>query len=299
MLTLQDANTQMNLVGGFIVGAANRYPSFGTPDGTTTATMLIQNGAKLNTDWSVISQGPAGPNATGNEHSIATVTVDGAGSLWSVTQNALTGAQARINMAQSSTATATVNVTNGGQINVTGGTITSYIGVGDGGAATLNILSGGLVTAADMVLGNQTTGTGQVTVGGTSSALTIGNGLTVGNRSTGTTPSTLSTLTINSGGTVTVSGSNGGGLAIAQNTGSHGAVTVDGGTLNVTGANADIGVGNNGSGTLTIQNGSTVTASSLSASPTAPHQPGSSPSSAPVSAAIHRPWSILRVPPMR
>ena len=158
-------------------------------------------------------------------------------------------------------ATATIDVKNGGHLTLDGSQ--SYFGLGDTGTATLTIGSGGQVSVGGMTLGDQTTGVGQVTVGGASSALTIGNGLTVGNRSTGTTPSTLSTLTINSGGTVTVSGSNGGGLAIAQNASSHGAVTVDGGTLNVTGPNSGIGVGNNGTGTLTIQNGGQVSAANL------------------------------------
>ncbi len=153
--------------GGFILGAANVFTqaqggfNFGTAGATVNATLEVLNGATLNTYQSTVSQGPGGPAANGQEHSVANVTVAGADSLWSVTQDPVSGSQARINMAPSPNATATVNVTNGGQMIVTGGTITSYIGVGDGGDATLNILSGGLVTVADMVLGNQTTGVGK------------------------------------------------------------------------------------------------------------------------------------------
>ena len=256
-LTISGAGSSVTGMGSLNIGQANVDVGYGTPGATTTGTLIVQSGGVLGTVGpSTISAGAFGSLANGLEHTDGNVTVTGAGSIWSVTEDPLSPNQARINMAATSNATATLTVSNGGQVNVTGGTITSYIGVGDGGSATLTIATGGQVSAADMVLGNQTTGMGTVTVGGTGSTLAIANGLTVGNQST-----LANSLTVNSGGTVTVSGNNGGGLAIAQNTGSQGAVTVNGGTINITGTNPGIGVGNGGTGTLTIQNGGIVTIS--------------------------------------
>ena len=58
---------------------------------------------------------------------------------------------------------------------------------------------------------------GTVTVTGSSSTLALDNSLSVGQQSGG-----ANALTISAGGTVTVAGNNGGGLGIAQGTGSQG-----------------------------------------------------------------------------
>ncbi len=141
-LTLQGAGTTASFGGGFFVGNAAVAPGFGTSGGLATGIVNVQSGAVLNTygAWlgNIFVQGT--PNG---ETASAQVTIDGTDSKWSVTQDPVNGSQARINMAATPNATATLNVSGGGQVNVTGGTITSYIGVGDGGSATLNIAERG------------------------------------------------------------------------------------------------------------------------------------------------------------
>src|SRR6516225_3566359 len=92
----------MNLAGGFFVGNASVFTNppnnftFGTPGGTTHAMLDVLNGATLNTNNASVSLGSSGPNGNGTEQTIATVNVDGAGSVWSITRNAVSGAQATL-----------------------------------------------------------------------------------------------------------------------------------------------------------------------------------------------------------
>jgi T5SS/PEP-CTERM-associated repeat protein len=83
----------------------------------------------------------------------------------------------------------------GGVVSLSGAN--SYITVGDAGTGTLTIQNGGQVAVASMIIGNQTTGNGSVTVADAESSLAVANNLTVGNRGAGT-------LTVDSGGAVIV-----------------------------------------------------------------------------------------------
>jgi T5SS/PEP-CTERM-associated repeat protein len=130
------------------------------------------------------------------------------------------------------------------------GTAGKGVSVGQVGAGTMEVLSGGMVTiAADgLVLGTTSTGTGTVLVSGTGSTIDILGStgtISVGDPGSGA-------LTINSGGNVSATSS----LAIAGFApSSGGTVTVDAGTLNAAG----LLIGANGTGTLTVQDGGLVT----------------------------------------
>jgi len=135
----------------------------------------------------------------------------------------------------------------------------SFVSVGDAGTGTLGIQDGGKATISYLAIGNQATGLGGVYVGNGSgeSVLTVANILSVGSQSTGT-----STLTINSGGTVTQTSDNAG-LPIGYAQGSNGGVLVDGGKLTLNGQHSYITVGDAGTGNMTVQNGGQVTVASM------------------------------------
>ncbi len=209
-LKLTDPGTTMSLAGGFFLGGAavvtqaNGGYDFGTAGATTHATMQVLNGATLNTYQSTVSFGPGGTVPTGSEHTIANVAVDGANSVWNITRNPVTNAQATLNLATHANATATIDVTNGGRLAITGGQVadaTILPGIGMGaGTSTINVKSGGA-----LVIGGYT---GYINVG-------VNGGTAL--------------LDIASGGQVNGTGPNG--LAfmnVGRTNGSHGTVNVDG-----------------------------------------------------------------------
>jgi T5SS/PEP-CTERM-associated repeat protein len=258
-LTLTGAGTTANLAAGLIVaeafaGSAAHPPIIGTPGQNASGTIQIQNGATLNSTVTTLGFVPTGFAELGTELATAHVVVDGTGSAWNITANAVSGASANLTIGRDVRGSGTVDVTNSGHVTSAG-----FVSVGESGSGTLNIGSGGWVTAHDMNIGNQTSGVGNVTVGGGAgqSTLTLNNSLVVGNSSTAT-----STLTVNSGGVVNVNGN--AFLGIGSVAGGVGSVTVDGGSLSVVGTNAFPSVGNNGTGTLTVQNGGQFTSSILS-----------------------------------
>lgn len=125
--------------------------------------------------------------------------------------------------------------------------------IGNRGAATLNILAGGRVettTAGPVYVGNLAGSSGTMTVSGAGStfATTGASVLAIGRDGTGT-------LTISSGGTV---------AGLSGTVGGAGAAGV--GTATVTGAGSNwtlthqLGVGNVGTGTVTIADGGRITA---------------------------------------
>jgi len=215
-----------------------------------------------------------GPNSTG------TVLIDGTGSLWDIKQ--------RLDIGYSAGSTGTVTVQNGGTLQVEGdiirigrtagstGTLTfdgtggssptlTFTGgagnqliIGDGGTGNFNVQGGAQITVgASVIIGNEGntgmgSGTGNATVKGQNSSLTITGNLVVGEGGTGT-------LMIMNGDTVSV-----GGMAIlGDQNGSNGTLTLDGAgsKLTLTTMGNSLMIGNDGIGTLTAQNGASVTLS--------------------------------------
>lgn len=173
------------------------------------------------------------------------VTVDGAGSTWSI----LGGAGDDPNLAAEGEGY--VDIANGGQINVQGDDallmVADTITVGsDGTGSTLTISNGGEVTDNFGLISNEVGGSGAATVSGSGSLWTHTGGLGVGIYGQGD-------LLVEDGGQVTSLES---GIAI-------GAGSV--GTVDVTGAGSlwdnteELAVGVMGTGTLTISGGGQVT----------------------------------------
>lgn len=128
---------------------------------------------------------------------------------------------------------------------------TSGFWVGQDGTGTLTIANGGKVSVAtDAVLGYQADGVGTVTVTGAGSIWSAAS-ITVGRLGTGT-------LNILNGAAVSSTPSP---LTLGEQASGVGAVTVDGAGSTLTVANMT--VGNDGAGTLTVSNGAAVTATSF------------------------------------
>jgi T5SS/PEP-CTERM-associated repeat protein/autotransporter-associated beta strand protein len=118
--------------------------------------------------------------------------------------------------------------------------------VGFTGHGTLNILNGGSVSSGMGIIAVDPGSTGAVTVNGAGSGWTTAGDLYVGN-------SGSATLTILNGGGVSTGGSSYLGIA----SGALGTATVDGAGSNWT-ISGNLGMGSQGSGTLTIRNGAAV-----------------------------------------
>ncbi len=124
--------------------------------------------------------------------------------------------------------------------------------VGYNGTATFTISNGGAVTSPVGAIGSQSGSVGTVTVTGTGSSWTIGNGtiygggLTVGDAGNGT-------LTVASGATVSATD-----LTVANGTGTQGAVTVTGSGSTLSSPGQTI-FGYYGEATVTITDGGKIT----------------------------------------
>jgi T5SS/PEP-CTERM-associated repeat protein len=209
------------------LSTTNANPASWTIGGNLTlgeggiGTINISNGATLTTANRTTIGFNAG--ATG------TLTIDGVGSLWNAQVNSTA-----IIVGQGGTGF--LGITNGAVVETTGRSGDVEIGFGSGSTGTVTVGS-----AASPNLANPSTLTN---VGGNQPGnLLVGDG---GN----------GTLTINKDGAV----SGFFGATLGNQSGSQGTVTVNGGSLNVTFLSTGVlTVGDAGQGTLTIENGGTVT----------------------------------------
>ncbi len=135
----------------------------------------------------------------------------------------------------------TATIDGAGSTWTTGG---GLIFVGKQGTGTLNITSGGVVTANIPYVGSQPGSSGSVSIDGAGSLLTMTNFLQVGYQGNGT-------LKITNGGQLKNTGSNSSGIGTQ---GGIGAVTIDGAGSKWT-SSTDLEIGGSGSGSLAITNG--------------------------------------------
>lgn len=270
-VTIDGAGSEWRLNGDSVVGGNDGSASAGT------GTVNVKNSGTFTTNGDLFLGNSSGGSGNG------TVNVDSAGgaSVWNAHGGVYVG----------ETGTGTLNITNGGVVNVDGavfvgdcscsnGTVTvsgagsqfnsttifGVVGIGLGGAGTFRVLNGGAATfATDVNVGNGIgTGTLEVSGGG---FFTTAGGLILGpsNGATVTVSGIGSSLTV---GTATVIGNGGFGDS----------------TLNVlNGATADLGlirVGNGGAtGTLKIDAASSVTGAGYRQSGTGTFNVGLAPTS--------------------
>ena len=218
-LTITGNGSQLN-VGptGFVVGSAAVFTQqssgfdFGTPGGTTNATVVVQSGAALNTQRGAISFGPGGAAPTGTERTFGTVIVDGLGSAWNIVRNAaVSGAQQLLGMATGANSTATLEVKNGGKVVVDGS-------AGSGQFSGINMATGGPTSSATL----RVDGAGsRLEVAGGTGFFNIGNSFTAG-------PGGTAAVHVTNGGAITGVGPSGLVSAVVGNNRSAGSLTVAG-----------------------------------------------------------------------
>jgi T5SS/PEP-CTERM-associated repeat protein len=282
-----------------------------------TGTLNITNGGTVTTgDFAVIGSSLASGDGVVGSSSSGTVTVDGAGSLWTISGGLRIGTDGD--------ASGMLNITNGGTVRTRSANIASGIESGSGavtvdgagsswtisddlemgfcGTGTLNITNGGTVTTGDdAVIGvsyYSGPGSGTVTVDGARSSWTISDDLEVGFYDI------TGTLNIYNGATVAVGGETKVGVSGSINFGDNGGSLTTGslfagrsqlsgtGVINTSGIvgdvditfdefhgteqsfsindvtinlslddSSDLGVGYSGEGSLTIKDGVAVTSS--------------------------------------
>ncbi len=241
-------------VGSLLGGAGSLIVSNGTLSGTNEGlfigggdgSMLIEAAGTVSTGFS--AGGPAvDVSAPAGQ---ASAQVLGAKSVWNLTS---TGGQF------------VVGDNGGGSVSVVGGVVnagsnTVDIGNQGGGAGTISVTGGGLLTASSassgssaIVVGSASGSSGAVTVTGTGSKVTATGQLTVGSGGSGV-------LTIGAGATVAAGGAAfapSQGIDVAQSGGAAGAISVSGTNALLTNTGAFI-VGNSGLGALTVGGGGTL-----------------------------------------
>ena len=214
--TLAISGGTVSGLGSLAVGNGSILPGFGTAGANTSATLSITNGGFLSSNGfsSIASNVGQTGLVSGN------VTIDGAGSNWTITRDlANGGGQAFLGIAPSSNSNANVTISNGGSLTITGSRATP---------ATDNSLPGiNSSTAPGATSVITVTSGGSVRIGGDSGVFNVG-----GNSSLSTAGASA-TLNITAGGTVSGTGPNGlNFMAIGQNLGT--------GTVNVSGAGSQL-----------------------------------------------------------
>ncbi|MET4262191.1 T5SS/PEP-CTERM-associated repeat protein [Bradyrhizobium sp. S3.12.5] len=289
-VNVTDLNSALSTSGALNVGQSG------------TGALTVSNGAKV-----ISNIGMIGNFAGGN----GTVTVDGAGSTWTNNQGVTIGSSstgtltvsnggavsaASVTAGDQAGSTGTVTVAGTGSILTTTG-IGNQVVIGNFGTASLQILSGGAVSDANGVVGQNTGGVGTVTVDGLGSTWTNTSTLTVGTQGTGTlalsnqgqataagvligvaggtgTVSLTGHSGVSTAGAVNVGFTGTGTLTVASNSslvssggaignlaGAQGAVTVTGAGSAWSFGAFDLTIGANGTGSLLVSNGGAMSSS--------------------------------------
>ena len=219
-LYLTGAASKANISSGILVGDGG----YGL--------LAIENGASA-TSAAAYAAGPAKTYGAAGQPGSGQVVIDGASSVWNVSGNADFGVSGVAN----------VTVQNHGDLSV-GGTIT--LGDQSTSNGTLTVQADGAVESGDATLGNQAGASGSALVTGINTAWTVDGDLTVGSSGT-------RNLTVNSNGILTTTGD----ATLGSEAGSLGNATISDAGTNWQ-INGELKVGDNGTGTLLVQNGGLV-----------------------------------------
>lgn len=223
LFTVTGAGSEARLMGGFIMGNINVNNGFGVAGATTHGTVQVLDGGLLRTRDLTAGVSWLGPDNNGNERSVADVLVQGVGSRWIVEADTLGNGDTHATFANDLRASATLAVQAGGQLLLQGDAGRNYgLRLGNGGSFS------GSVSGANSVLwlsGDADQGYFHMAENGGTAQLDVTNGGKIG------------------GGRWARVGLNGGTA-----------------TLNLAGGSADFShadmqVGDNATGTLTISGG--------------------------------------------
>jgi T5SS/PEP-CTERM-associated repeat protein len=202
-------------LGQLSVGVGTLQPGFGTPGANTTATLSITNAGALSSNgFSTVgaNNGQTG-RVTGN------VTIDGAGSKWTIGRDlAGGGSQAGLGLAPNTNGVANVTLSNGGNLTIIGSRSNPATD------NSLPVLNMSIAPGATSTL-TVTTGA-TIRFGGDSGVVNVGGGMVSAAGST-------ATLNITGAGSVSGTGANG---LMFSNVGQGGAS----GTINISGAGSQL-----------------------------------------------------------
>jgi hypothetical protein len=261
-LSIRDPGSSVTLSGGgsTLIGFPAVYPGYGTSGGNANAQVNVTGGGRLDTHLAVVASGPRGTAPAGTETSTARVVVDGAGSVWNVTRNPFSGAQAGLILSDGTNATSIVDVTNGGRLSITGtrtspatdASLPSFTMSPGGGTSTLNVNGGGSVIL------NGDTGVFNVgRSGGGQATVNVASGGTIA----GGSPNGLMFMTVGRDGATGRLNVDGAGSSVTvQGVGGVNTqgLTGFGGTLQV-GRGGPVAGGPSSTGTVGITNGGRIT----------------------------------------
>ena len=282
-MTVTGAGSEARLLGGFIMSNINVAGGFGVAGATTQGTVQVLDGGLLRTQDLSAGVSWLGPNANGQERSVANVRVDGANSRWIVEGDSLGNGDTHATFADGAQASANLFMAGGGQMqlqvdagrnatlrlgaggsfsgNVTGaGTALRVSGdidraawhIGEGGNASLVVSNGAQIGGARWVQVGFNGGNGTLVLAGGTADFSHAD-VQVGSNATGV-------LALGNGGRLDARQ-----LNIATGSGSStGSVTLTGANTTVTLNGVDthrLDVGAVGKGSVTIQGGALLDAS--------------------------------------
>ena len=156
-LTITGAGSEVRTLRNFTVGQTAVFTTagsgFGTPGGTTNATVNVLDGGTLRTETTRVGFNFAAPNGQGDEKANGTVVVSGTGSQWLLTHNSIDNQPAVLLIGLNTGGTGAVTVSNGGKLLVDGRAGPGpndllHIGV-NGGKGTLTVT--GVGSSVDVI----------------------------------------------------------------------------------------------------------------------------------------------------
>ena len=284
-LTVTGFGSELRTLGFFGVGNASVFTqpasafNFGTPGGSTNASLNVLAGGTLRTQNATISMGPGGANPTGSEQTFANVLIDGAGSRWVVTPDQFNGNGAYFSTSTHANAQSTLTISNGGKLVVDASSVSNgnaSIDLGSGGTSTMNL--SGVGSAIEMLGANRYINIGSRSGG--SATLNLLGGATLDTRAIGLGMAGASgVLNVSGAGSwASLSGefqNNGANLVAGSDVGGDGTITVtNGGRISISSSASTlvngnlsmrIGAATGATGSLTISgSGSRVELSSTS-----------------------------------
>lgn len=151
-LLVTGVGSELKALGFFGVGFAQVNTvaqggfDFGTPGGTTTASINVLAGGSLRTGNTTVGQGAGGQASTGTESAFATVLIDGPGSQWVVGRNTANNGAALMGIGGSASGRGAVTVTSGGLLRIDGaGSAGPFDGlnIGSSGTGSLTVSGAG------------------------------------------------------------------------------------------------------------------------------------------------------------
>lgn len=285
---------------GSVWSTSSLWVGWGGNNGTTSGTLNINSAGAVSSSIGIVGDLIAARgtvNVSGGTWTISNTLSLGQSGTGSLNiSNVGTVTASNVNLGTSSTGTGIINVSDTNSLLTSGA-----LSVGQSGTGIVTITNGGDIASTTGVVGANSGSSGTVTINGTGSTWTASGGIIVGSNGTGTvnianggqlatstvsigsnagssgtvnvdgtTANSWNTLTVGDAGTGNLLVTNGATLTTATTlvgasaTGS-GTVTVSGATSRLVVTNNNLVVGSGGRGSLILENGGTVTSSTVTA----------------------------------